>query len=583
MNPEFLEKIKSADILIRNNNFKSAAEVYEDALNFASTPEEKILNHSLLGKIYQRTRNSTKSIEYFQKTLDLLEENPSDQNEVQKAIMHNNLGVLFYDRDLKKSVEQYLSAIEIFKDLKEQDNDSNSTYLANTHFALAFTYLKNNQLQEAKNSFKETLKAFPIMATEDHQYLISSCYFELGNIYSEELNHHDAKTNYLKSEKIFRLLSERQEEAFLPYLTSTLNNLGVTYKSMEEFENSIKYYKEAIQNYTLLAQKYNSEFLPYLAATQNSLSIVLGETKNYDAAIDFGKKALDIYSGLYQEYPEDFAHYLATALHNLGVYHLEKNDLKDAEEYFGKSLTLRNGLAKEQPESFNADVCATVLNLIEIHHFKFGQTMDEEYKENCQKLLKELNPKLNTLDPELPVVKSMKSDYEYYMDFFDTYREEDLLFEIKTRENDGLSEKIFDTSDSGKKIELQKQINANIEELYGFYPNSEKIKNELAYVKNDLAWLYLSAKKFKKSEEILLNAIELDQPILNLKCNLAHSYLFQNLFEKAKTTYLEIANQKNKSQKFYKDVILEDFQKLNQEGIDHPDIMKIVALLKEHN
>ena len=51
---------------------------------------------------------------------------------------------------------------------------------------------------------------------------------------------------------------------------------------------------------------------------------------------------------------------------------------------------------------------------------------------------------LFSLNAELPVVKSMISDYEYYTDFFKQVKNEDLAFNRAIRNNEQIAEKIFD-------------------------------------------------------------------------------------------------------------------------------------------
>ena len=114
-----------------------------------------------------------------------------------------------------------------------------------------------------------------------------------------------------------------------------------------------------------------------------------------------------------------------------------------------------------------------------------------------------------------------------------------------------------------------------MEKLNEQYQDSDKIKNELAYAYNDLAWLLLRSKQFQDCELILNKALKLEQPIPSLQCNLAHSYLFQNQFEKAKEIYRNLSFEKTKDQESYRKIILEDFDKLKMDGIDHPDVVKI--------
>ncbi len=64
-----------------------------------------------------------------------------------------------------------------------------------------------------------------------------------------------------------------------------------------------------------------------------------------------------------------------------------------------------------------------------------------------------------------------------------------------------------------------------------------------------------------------------------IKGNLAHGYLFDNQFEKAKALYLENKDAKLHDGRAFNQAVLDDFKELQEAGITHPDMQKIKALL----
>lgn len=575
MKKTFEDICKSAEILQQNENYKAASELFLEALPLSEKPVEKIYVYTSLGKLFQKNKEVEKSIENFEKALPCFEGFKEQVFSEEQAVIHNNLGALYYEKDMTSSIENYQKALNIFNRLRNNSKDQYTAQTGSTHFALAYALVKNRNNQEAKKHFKEAIKSFETLNNIQFGPVMASCYFELGNLYTEEFNLHDAQTNYSKAELLFLKFSDSDPAAYLPYYTSVLNNLGVTFKSLGEFKKSATYYEKALATYTVLTEKYNSSFKPYVAAAQNSLSILYGEMKAYDKAIELATDALNSYSELYREFPDDFLPYLATSLHNLGVFNLENGELEKAEHFFDQSLAIRKKIAQEQPESFNADVCATLLNLIEIYYSRLENTLDHTFTQKSQELLKELDELLFSLNAELPVVKSMISDYQYYTDFFKEIKNEDLAFNRTIRNNEQIAEKIFDIREVEQKAKLQQEIVTAMEKLNEQFQDSDKIKNELAYAYNDLAWLLLRNKQFQDCELILNKALKLEQPIPSLQCNLAHSYLFQNQYEKAKEIYRNLSFEKTKDQESYRKIILEDFDKLKMDGIDHPDVVKI--------
>ena len=65
-----------------------------------------------------------------------------------------------------------------------------------------------------------------------------------------------------------------------------------------------------------------------------------------------------------------------------------------------------------------------------------------------------------------------------------------------------------------------------------------------------------------------------------IKVTLAHSYLFDNQFDKAKAIYLENKNARLRDdERTFSQAVLDDFKELQEAGITHPDMEKIKALL----
>jgi len=96
-----------------------------------------------------------------------------------------------------------------------------------------------------------------------------------------------------------------------------------------------------------------------------------------------------------------------------------------------------------------------------------------------------------------------------------------------------------------------------------------------------LAWYHLFDRNPREAVAASLKALELSpHNAAIIKVTLAHSYLFDNQFEKAKAIYLENKNTKLRDdERTFSQAVLEDFKELQDAGITHPDMEKIKALL----
>lgn len=96
-----------------------------------------------------------------------------------------------------------------------------------------------------------------------------------------------------------------------------------------------------------------------------------------------------------------------------------------------------------------------------------------------------------------------------------------------------------------------------------------------------LGWCQLFNRKPHEAIAASLKALELspDDAVV-IKTNLAHGYLFDNQFDKAKTIYLENKNARLRDGKrTFSQAVLDDFKEFQDAGITHPDMEKIKALL----
>ncbi len=580
MDTLFKEQISIANIFLQENDFKKALQGYENALAVAETIDQKIDLYNVLGRLYLKTKNPERAASMFEESLILHTNDDNVRNLGDKAAIYNNLGAIYLTSNPKKAIENYTTALKIYKEITETGNELFLPHLANTNFALAEAYTQKNKLFFAKKHFKEAIAVCDQISDKSFNPLKASSYYNLGNLYTEEFNLHDAKVNYQKSLDLFEGLTNENKEYYQPYLASVYNNLGVTFKSNEDYKNALTYFEKALEHYIDLAENFTPKFFPYVAATYNSMGILSAEIKNFEKAILYMQNTSAIYNDLVDAHPEEYTHYLATSLHNLGLFYLELKKIEEAEEHFLTALRMRKKLALQEPKIFNDDVCATTMNLVELYMAKLENGMDFSYKKICTDLLDDVDKRLQKLDKPSPVQKTMNSDCQYYLEYFKTLTEEQLLSEVTLKKVDAFIEEINSTIVPAEKIVFQLKIVDLLEEVYKAYPENAKIVNELGYAYNDLSWLYIRIKEFKKAEITVLTASKLELPILPLKCNLAHSYLLQDKFDESQRLYLEFVNGKRIENEPLKVSIARDFQTLTNDGVYHQDFEKIKSLLK---
>lgn len=575
----YIEQIQQANLFLQENDLEKSIAHYEFAMRLTESAEQKIATGNLLGRLYQKTKNPEKAIAAFQNSIELYTQSEISELLPEKASILNNLAAVYLENDTQMAIENYKSGLDIYTKLNASGSLKYHPHMANTNFALAEAFLKKQDFYNAKSHFKTALKLYENLPDNSLNALKASAYYQLGNIFTDEFNLFDAQLNYSKSLAVYQILAAQDEKSYLPFLTAVLNNLGVTYKSMNELEKSLAYFKQVLANYENLVQSSSTMFLPFVAATTNSISIVFAEMKNFEEAIIHAHKTIAVYNELSDKNTEEFTHYLATALHNLGLFYFEKEDLNLAEKYFLQALSIRENLPANQVEFLDADICTTGLNLVELYQIKLERTTDLHYKNKALKLLEMVAERLDKQEDDRPVIKSMKSDCKYYADYFSQINLDELKIKSAFKDVDSLSDQILGTSIPKEKIIFQRKIVKILESLGEKISDNDKLKNELAYAYNDLAWIYLRINDPKNAQKILEKAKKLEQPIASLRCNLAHSFLLQGHFEIAKEIYFQLLPEKTIENQPYKKVILEDFEILKKDGISSDAFDKMKSLL----
>lgn len=578
MKPIVEAYIDQANLFLRENLVEKSIESYEAAINLADSVSQQIYLCNTLGILYQQTGNTPKAIETFNTSIALYKDLPEDLF-LDKAAVFNNLATAYLATNPALAIKNYLSALYIYTQKTDSGDSAFYPHLANTHFALGETYQHKQDLHNAKTHFKAAVKIHNQLGNSELNEFKASAHYQLGNIFMEEFNLFDAQTNYTKSLRIFQKLVEQGYEKFKPFLAAVLNNLGVTYKSMGEFQKAYDFYEQALGEYTYLARHQNNLFLPYVAATLNSLSILFAEQKEFTKAIDYCHQTIDVYNNLADDFPDEYTPYLATALHNLGLFYFETKTTDSAEIYFKQALHIRKKLATNQPDAFDADVCATALNLVELYQGELEKKLDLNYKNMSIDLLIDVSERLQKLSDNRPVLMSMKSDCHYYTDYFSQISLAQLRLTQTYKKINALTEDIHSTIRPVEKIVFQNLIVVLLEEQLAHLPQDEKLRDNLAEAYNNLSWLHLQLNQPEKAEEIILKAQTLLKSLTpSLQCNLAHSFLLQNRVDEAKKQYDSLFHQNSDDKEAYSNIIRKDFEKLKNQGVFHQDFEKIIVL-----
>jgi len=609
----FEENISTANVLAGNKKYLEAIQSFTKAVEKTSIPEQRIDIYNTIGKLYLSSNDLNNAIQSFEKSLEIhrnLSKEKATDLKVNKAVILNNLGVISLKSNTKKAISCHKEALQIFKDASELNPDNFIFHTANTHYSYGDACYLHKDYFMAKKQYKEAIAVYESL--EEHpsiQPLIANSYYNLGNIYTDEDNVFDARNNYLKALKIFRVLAEDNPESYKSLVAATFNNLAVTAKTMYKFDDAIVYYENALKEYEYLIEIDRTTFLPFYASTLNSIGIVYTEQHEVkddyaseglsgfsgfgtlsaanikdekkekaaafqkEKAVEFYLKAEKAYSELVTNESETYSHYIATIHHNLGVLYDSKKDFEQAEDYYQKALTTRRYLAKDQPKAFNLDTCVTLLNITTMYQNLLEQTGDIRLKTESLKILKELEERLNVYgNTEKPLILHMKSNIQYFSQYFKGINKEFLAVSEAISKADAITEKITETIIPSEKLKLQKHIVNLLYILRVKYPDNERLQVEILNTYIQYSWFALRSNKIALAEKALEGGFKINPDSLTLKANQAHVHLVKNENDEAKEIYSMLKSQFNTENESFKKVLEKDIEVLKKDGVLKSDI-----------
>ncbi|MFN8546503.1 MAG: tetratricopeptide repeat protein [Candidatus Eisenbacteria bacterium] len=138
----------------------------------------------------------------------------------------------------------------------------------------------------------------------------------------------DALEATKEATELYRRLATQRPDAFLPYLATSLNNLGNVLSELGRREDALEATKEATELDRRLATQRPDAFLPELAMSLNNLGNRLSELGRREDALEATKEATELYRRLATQRPDAFGVRLAGSLASMGLRlrELERND-----------------------------------------------------------------------------------------------------------------------------------------------------------------------------------------------------------------------------------------------------------------
>jgi tetratricopeptide (TPR) repeat protein len=542
----------------QNDTLKSIT-YFERALSLSKTDDLVGTFCNDLGNAYSDINKMPEAEKYYLQSLDIrtrLAKNNPQQFETDLATTANNLGEYYrVNNKMSEAEKYYLQSFDIDLRLTKSNPQKFEADLATTANNLGEYYRANNRMPEAEKYYLQALDISERLAKSNPQEFeldLATTAMNLGNYYSDIIKMPEAEKYYLQALDIYARLAKSNPQQFEPDLALTAMNLGTYYSDINKMPEAEKYYLHSLDIYARLAKSNPQQFEPDLAMMAMNLGAYYKTVNNMPEVEKYDLQSLDIYARLAKSNPQQFEPELARIAMNVGNYYCDINKMAKAKKYYLQALDISEQLAKSNPQQFEPDL-AFILN-----NFGWFYCFNKQYSKAQDLLIRTLALRQKTL---------INGQMHFREEYSRVVRNlEDVLNGFREEKN------------YPKVVEIQMALAESKDTLRGLLDNGDA---EAAQAYGILSWHQLFVQDYTAAEASAQQGLVLDASQTWIRNFLAHALLFQNKDAAAKKVYDALKNTKNTEVVSYRDLLTEDFDILEQAGLDKQQLDKARQWVKE--
>lgn len=388
----------------------------------------------------------------------------------------------------------------------------------NKLFALIFVICFIQQPSFAKKVNVDSLKTLIASTKVDSVKIVSLA------ILSDETRMQDVKQaleygnealhllDSASTEKKYGLTWVQKNKAFL------LNIIGIIYWQKGDNETAINFYLQALKLTDVLVSKGIQAAEGEKCRSLNNIGIVYANMKNFDKGIEYFKKALDIKIKINAEQKS-----IANSYNNIGNLYYEKKQLDSAGSYFNQALKIREAIGDKRGIASShiniGQLCEERKDSISaLNHYDIAQKYAEEIGEkrilnNALRSKGKVFVKLNKPDQAIDFLTkslNMAIEQDAKLDIASTYEGLTLAFEQKKDFKQAFKYyKLYTTYKDSVFNENSSNIIAELNTKY----ESEKKEQRIKLLEKDKE---IDKEKHNRTKQVLLYTIIIGTLVLGL-------------------------------------------------------------------
>ena len=294
---------------------------------------------------------------------------------------------------------QYQKSLEIAQRLEHWyalEPDTSAVQRATLSNLMGLDYSAQNDFAAAEEQYQEALKIYRDLSEKSPDVYLPALAMSCNNLALPLFNNRafeEAEELFREALKIHHSLSEKNPDAYLSNLATNYDNLANLLHAVGSFEDSENMFREALKIYHGLSEKNPDAYLPDFAISCNNLASLLYDAHSFKEAEKLYREALKIRRELAEKNPDVYLPSLATNYNNLAALLYDTGSFKKAESLHREALKIRRQLAEKNPDAYLPDLATSYNNLAALLH-TFGSFKEAEklYREAFE-ILRELAKK----------------------------------------------------------------------------------------------------------------------------------------------------------------------------------------------
>ena len=294
---------------------------------------------------------------------------------------------------------QYQKSLEIAQRLEHWyalEPDTSAVQRATLSNLMGLDYSAQNDFAAAEEQYQEALKIYRDLSEKSPDVYLPALAMSCNNLALPLFNNRafeEAEELFREALKIHHSLSEKNPDAYLSNLATNYDNLANLLHAVGSFEDSENMFREALKIYHGLSEKNPDAYLPDFAISCNNLASLLYDAHSFKEAEKLYREALKIRRELAEKNPDVYLPSLATNYNNLAALLYDTGSFKKAESLHREALKIRRQLAEKNPDAYLPNLATSYNNLAALLH-TFGSFKEAEklYREAFE-ILRELAKK----------------------------------------------------------------------------------------------------------------------------------------------------------------------------------------------